>query len=778
MTALERARRAYNRWYSWGDPLPTWSDSHDWLAELYTLRFEELDTIPKSTIPDFDVPLSNSEIHRLRYARSLKIKPQFSVLGERWGRSFSLLFSESNLQYHYVRVALHFLINDLKILEIPHAYQLFAVLKKTTEIFKTHNDKISQAWRYLINLETFGWYVTGEFTQEHKDEVIDWVVTKHPHYINGSEEAFEQAFKCEVFHFFEENAAREHQFSIPTAQEWLDNPDNYCRSGSTHMNVEVRVDQERPRKSKTAAYLSRSKSFFQKMIFTKQRYKATIIMKKETGKVRPVINADDASYLQMSFVSSWLEPFLQGNRNSTLWMSTKQVLDMKINTVMQLQAMRTALPLDQSHFDHQPTMAMLQSTFSAIKAFAPRDDLKYVTGLIAESIAEGTIVELPDGSKLTHKKGVLSGWRWTAMIDTIINIVTFRLATRLSGLTRPLAVRLFNAQGDDDLIFVDNNVDAELIAASYQAMNFEVNTKKFFISKRYQEYLRIVYDRDGSYGYPARSIVSLLINNPINPDPPAGTSRIRAAYSNWMIAINRRLSCYHEMLEDISRGNGVSESFVEEWLHTPATLGGCGWQPWSEKTEYTVLSDSIIKRHGKISGIHLVPVRQSAAFREAILERLETHNNLEVVPMQVSTYPKLEPFKRLCTCGERLTPRYADLKNSFLNDIKYREFLDAKDYKSAVAMLDDDSRRVATRLARRASRWVFLAYLRSELPFSQPYVYGWDPGDASPIWHEYEMRAFATALQFRHITKQTIIRAGLLAERLFPYELEGMRLAR
>jgi hypothetical protein len=181
--------------------------------------------------------------------------------------------------------------------------------------------------------------------------------------------------------------------------------------------------------------------------------------------------------------------------------------------------------------------------------------------------------------------GVLSGWRWTAMLDTIINLAELDLAKQWVESNSTIKIELldFNAQGDDDWLKIRTYKMAIALWLAYESFGLFVNPGKFFLDKERDEYLRRVMDKGIVTGYPARSVASILFRDPTSPKEPVGTARIRSTFGKWKLFAERldvdfRNSWFfRRYLQDAVQGTrGVTKQIVENYTMLSAGYGGIG----------------------------------------------------------------------------------------------------------------------------------------------------------------------------------------------------------
>jgi hypothetical protein len=254
------------------------------------------------------------------------------------------------------------------------------------------------------------------------------------------------------------------------------------------------------------------------------------------------------------------------------------------------------LPGDYSEFDHRVSLKMIEIVTRCLKEWLTR------VGIEWDEVDEGIWDEIiyrfnnsccvleVSGQKTTiHcERGVLSGWRWTALLDTAINYGIYYIVKTQLGLALdlPEGEGIFQDdsccfQGDDAKLKLLRPRLAPLIIGFVNSMGFLMHPAKTWASTNRDEFLRLVFQPDGIRGYPARTVRPIFVANPNNEPPPPGISRLRVLASNW-VKLARRLGLGRDgifdfMLRDLVKSSKqLSRKTIIEWLETPSSLGGFG----------------------------------------------------------------------------------------------------------------------------------------------------------------------------------------------------------
>lgn len=308
-----------------------------------------------------------------------------------------------------------------------------------------------------------------------------------------------------------------------------------------------------------------------------------MFIKREQTKSRGVVTGDEILYLQMSYVLESVDLALK-NIASTLYMNPQQKNEFWEESIRLVRARFVSIPIDQSAFDHKPSMRLILGTMRLLARRLPGEKREIMLNIV-ESI-RNTVVRVGD-ENIMWTNGVLSGWRMTAMIDTVINIGELLCARKriLHQTGHLIEIRNLNAQGDDDNVVVTSFIEAAALTETYAEMGLEVNPKKFFVMRRSNEYLRkAVYD-EGVFGLPSRLVTSVLWSKPGTTLREDKFSDTRARIDTWNKLIGRgcdKARVQELLIDDTSGILNLSPNKIKRWYHTPASLGGIGVRPFTK----------------------------------------------------------------------------------------------------------------------------------------------------------------------------------------------------
>jgi hypothetical protein len=392
---------------------------------------------------------------------------------------------------------------------------------------------------------------------------------------------------------------------------------------------------------------------------------------------------------------------------------------------------------------------MIASAFDILEEFVVRtctrddvvEDLLLVISTLKRSLTEISAFLEVEHHLILIEKGILSGWRWTAFLDTLMNWAEMYCARQMVTGTGALdPVISLVAQGDDDQVTLRNMNSAAALWAAYDIMNFDVNPTKFFISRTRDEYLRQVIERFVVSGYPARGITSILWRNPASSDPPEGLLRADETLKAWNTLLGRGLDydkCVTQLVRDIGAGNGLTKAETLILLSTPKTFGGLGFfdaAPYVEggnvyvpalkldKGQGTVVTDIIGELKGltpTVTAFDAVTTVTDSQQRAAVVDML-TLPRAKVVVRSGSVTVVQRDFPLIYTQSAPYSGttafRWAKHWPKLLHDEVLHNLIDAGDYETIFneLCLPEDIPLVK-RLHKQMSRNVFIDFLFGKL---------------------------------------------------------------
>jgi hypothetical protein len=459
------------------------------------------------------------------------------------------------------------------------------------------------------------------------------------------------------------------------------------------------------------------------------------------------------------------------------------------------------IPLDQSHFDWQQNKRMIKRFLVVVRRLirkwakgSVRGALLTCLGLIEESMLTVDFSVTIQGTDLSfpYGKGILSGWRWTALIDTVMNWGELHCALKIlkrENIQFPLLS--LNAQGDDDQVTTDTKARAIALALVYGLMNFEVNPGKFFIGEERDEYLRQVGEAGLVAGYPARAMNAILWRNPVSRDPPAGINRAREMLHSWNVLLSRG-SSYERvdyfMRMDLSNGNGWTAAEVDAVLRTPVAYGGLGWD--QTEGDWMAFVPSVVdKKYSLVnkSFIGIQPARrqlQSLGLSITEAEALDWAKALfdvqgvrtEIIGGETRPIKQERPYHRKFAYGGGVPTKasYDSQVVTSFGDYPIQVAVRRKDWEwlRSVA-IKPEQRALSREIERRGGRRVWVDWLLGKLPFSTPEVPYWANDVVGFDLNKYQKSALSWLLTRPSFSMASVRRAAYTAERQVRLFLQG-----
>jgi hypothetical protein len=688
---------------------------------------------------------------------------------------------------------------------------LGAALKLLTEVYKKCGTLLTPEWKWFINLETLGGYKAAVPMAAFEKDLREWATGPMVHRAideagEWSEDEFLKLLSDGVDDFFGNatNVPRANETGL-TIDEYARYPGHWAKSGSS-------TDRTRPsyvyddkvakvKRTKWATALGRDPNWVRQILRdqdpSRLRQQNRAIQKRETGKVRAVVNSDLPFYIRMDYVGRWFESAMSGSTISTLFMSNSQTIDMWERLAFSTRDKSIKVPLDQSHFDYQQYKAMFRVAIAGMRKFMIAQakpsllpDLLHVLRSIEITLIEVPgVLTIPETNiRILIEKGVMSGWRWTALIDTLFNwaemFVARRCCTRM-GIPDPVISLI--AQGDDDQVQCRSYGGALALVRVYALMGFEVNPGKFFMSTDRDEYLRQVVTRDEVCGYPARALNALLWRNPVSSDPMSGVFRLTEQLKSWNILLSRGADVRNTiplMVRDLGQGNGLSRTEVISILRTPAAVGGLGFfEP--DDTPWTTYTAGSARRRAKIIPSTILGLREEhaawASFgvdSEPLTTKLAgdvlemSNAKLVTSPSTLAPAERVRPFAWGIKPGLRAMPLMARMSDD-LPPTLGRYVLDLQirnrqwDWINNV-WVDEPLRAISRQIMHRGGRGLWIDWLKGDLPWRLPTVYGWSDLVPSEVYRQLVFSGWSRLTSRGSYNKSHVKRLALTAEYQLP----------
>lgn len=468
-------------------------------------------------------------------------------------------------------------------------------LSRMSDVYKKYGPRLTPYWKDLVNLDRLGGYVTRKDDKDLEAEVKRWVFDKTIHELPGIN--FLEWYKQELRKLFriKDNGIDFENF--PTFSDFIYDIGYWARTGSSNLSPKLDWEGSRLKRTKWLLALTVKLERIEKLCLEQQIPVLSVIQKLELGKVRGVISVGDVSFLQQAYYMLWVESRLKGGDWCTLYMTQEQRMIMwQQMAVVSEDKSVWKIPVDQSKFDQQPNREMMETTLEVvgdwIRESGPADCYSVFEVQTKMLLSTRAVVRVGT-ERVEYRKGVLSGWRITSFIDSIINYAEFKVMERYVRTFLGIQGTVLNlvVQGDDDLVWVDNKYFGAAILSSYEQAGFKVNPGKVWIENDRDEFLRKVAWKGEVSGYVVRAVPSIFWRNPVNRDPPQGFSRLEGQLDSWNTLISRGWNMsqiYEDALLDMYSANKTifqNKKQMMEVLITPKANGGLGWVALREEME-------------------------------------------------------------------------------------------------------------------------------------------------------------------------------------------------
>lgn len=403
--------------------------------------------------------------------------------------------------------------------------------KRFTIFLKDNYSAISQLYkiepRYLFELENLSGYLTEDRDIDWKTQISDWISLK-----NSCTCAVSAILAAKLF------KADEHQM---IDCDFSGRASNFYSDGSAK-GQKLLLLNEKLRLTKQEADMLKTWKQRNELIFSKKIKYGFPIVKKELTKIRYIINTDEDSHYNQTPLAVLLErlapkdkvyPLMGAEQKSELFRHMHQPI--------------LKVAADQSSFDHNVSKDLLVMIVSAALRIARANIIRGGKTIAA---IQQTIRDLAArrsfiiGDRVERwSSGVLSGWRCTAIYDSLANIIQMQTVSEysLSNLDRVVV------QGDDVMMtFYGDQVDTVKFFKSMNAVGLVQHPSKTMVSKTHVEFVRFLHNCKASEmsAYPARMVSSILFTKPWmspNPDTDEVANQTASRITNWQ-RLSRRFN--------------------------------------------------------------------------------------------------------------------------------------------------------------------------------------------------------------------------------------------
>nr|QVU40016.1 hypothetical protein [Kamu toti-like virus 1] len=464
--------------------------------------------------------------------------------------------------------------------------QLKRMCKKNTACGKLGGKYICSEWEWLCYWENLFGYVEYVGSAGMYNEGFKWLGKTLELGGPMGERRYMEELETETLKFMSEEWIN--PIATLDVESWV-KKGNWMRGKSgtgrtTFVKIEGKDVRTRRMKGVDASFMS--DAAMAKNLKTVTPDEFHIMEKSEGGKIRPVVKTGSECFRKMDYLSQWMEDGFNKCRLSTLFGDAIQQEDIDMEIMESVrQPGLWKVPMDQSNFDQHQSKRSLMTVMGAMGAWiweqTSSEDFKIVWTCLWDSLFYEDVKVLCGEKSFKWRNGMPSGFRWTALLDTILNIVSFRVALNHCKDILGYTPRIYchKAQGDDVAFAMEKLSEVATVMSIYNDLGYEAHPLKTFYSRDRTEFLRRCYSRQGGInGYVTRSLLSTMYRNPIQEPPIIRAERLYSRLTAWQLSVVRGcdgVKCGECFLSDAEQ-LGVSRKHAAGFALTPASWGGAG----------------------------------------------------------------------------------------------------------------------------------------------------------------------------------------------------------
>ncbi|UHM27527.1 MAG: RNA-dependent RNA polymerase [Sanya totivirus 8] len=315
----------------------------------------------------------------------------------------------------------------------------------------------------------------------------------------------------------------------------------------------------------------------------KDQHTAIVALKEEATKTREVITTPMASYLRQSYLQyRWGRPPLDSPIGRKSWLGGFQ---------------RTRYAwygaIDGQRFDHHVPAWFVEEVIRRMGDI--EGDGKEVAEEEIEHLRK-LHIRMPNGELVKYRGGVLSGWRLTSLIDSLVSYCAGQYVLDRTNSQGAIHVGMM---GDDIILYSNTKtISKDKLVEYYDAFGLETNASKT-TTGGVGEFLRKVYCPTGVLGYPALALKSVMWANPwIGNYDPTSAQEVSVNWLTWYsrllpFRLDEKVHSWVQkaLVDDLHRWNPViSKGDYDKFIRTPISAGGGGPIEWSKPAVWTVLT--------------------------------------------------------------------------------------------------------------------------------------------------------------------------------------------
>lgn len=440
---------------------------------------------------------------------------------------------------------------------------------------------------------------SGNYTSYDKEKCLEklkyWTLEYKEHCIDGSEPHFLALFSegvNELFNNLEVIPRADDQ--AYTFREYLHLPKFWAVSGSTSIKRKIKVKttngEMKVKQTKWVnAIFDDHDEQYTRIMEKKKTADYKMIVKMGKGKTRIVVSGDLDLYAICDYIDYCVERSIKSCSISMLYLDDDQKLDFWMK-FCKCDDSYFYMPLDQSDYDQMVNKKMVNIVLERFLNFFllhAKDpvEARSIFDQVWRCFEYG-FIEIEDRKELILN-GVMSGYKWTAFFDTVINASELHVIRTFLEKHSLACIRDVNFQGDDVCLMLDQDVaTCYYIFWLYKKLGFLIHANKFFLSNERNEYLRKVSFKGEIRGYPARNVISLLQPDLMSIESDDQRERL-TVYLNGYYNFRRRMRSPISLDDKIFYPE--ADYYIpnaSKLIHVPKSLGGFGFWPLVRSTKY------------------------------------------------------------------------------------------------------------------------------------------------------------------------------------------------
>lgn len=295
--------------------------------------------------------------------------------------------------------------------------------------------------------------------------------------------------------------------------------------GATHIKDAESTKKHNMSKTQYFASISDIDSLFSDKVGIVTPDNNTIVVKHEGVKHRIVVNTTVNTYIPLNKIVNALEYFFGGILNVYPLMSKKDKMSMYarysryVSYNKYIKNRFVLLPLDYSSFDTTISFGLIKETILAFGSLTPISDKFKIWMSEFENILKNEKIIFREFNKSwKYKYGMLSGWKITNIVESLLNnVISF-------GIARKLGYKIVDlmTMGDDLIMVFDSRTKTGgkldrikvNISEAYGEIGFKVHPIKNIVTYNCCEFLRNYYGPGTVFGYPIRSWIGVIFVKP------------------------------------------------------------------------------------------------------------------------------------------------------------------------------------------------------------------------------------------------------------------------